>query len=72
MIEKFDKFSSSFLMPIGAFFISIFVGWKMKKADILDEISNSKKLKIKYFNLFLFLIKYFVPLAIITTFLSKL
>ncbi len=72
LFDAFDKLSSIYLMPLGALFISLFIGWKMKPADIHDELSNSNKLKLRSFNLFLFIVRYFVPLAIIVIFLNKL
>ncbi len=72
IFDFFDLLSSSILMPVGAFFISVFVGWKMKKADVLDELSNSNQLQVRLFQVFFFLVRYFVPLAIIVIFLNKL
>lgn len=72
IFNSFDLLSSTFLMPVCAFLISIFVGWKMKKEDVYDELSNQSTIKLKMFNLFLFLIRYFVPLSIILIFLNKL
>lgn len=72
IFDFFDVLSSTYLMPAGAFFISIFVGWKMKREDVRDEISNSGQLKVSCFNLFIFLMRYFVPLAILIIFLNKL
>jgi NSS family neurotransmitter:Na+ symporter len=72
IFDFFDLLSSSILMPIGAFFISIFVGWKMKCPEVFDELSNSQRVRIRLFGIFHFLIRYFVPLAIIVIFLNKL
>lgn len=72
IFDTFDIVTSTYLMPIGAFFISLFVGRKMKKDHVYDEISNSNKLKVKLFGLFLFLVRFFVPAAIIIIFLNKL
>lgn len=72
IFDFIDSLTSIFFMPIGAFFISLFVGWKMKKQDVYDEMSNSGKLKVRLFSLFLFLTRYFVPFAILLIFLNKL
>lgn len=72
IFDLFDTFSSTYLMPIGAFFISVFVGWKMTKQDIYDELSNNSSLKLYMFNTFIFLIRYFVPIGIVLIFLNKL
>jgi Na+-dependent transporters of the SNF family len=68
----FDYLSSNILMPIGAFFIALFVGWKMKKADVWDELSNGGKLKLRAYGLFRFLVRWFVPIGILLIFLHML
>jgi neurotransmitter:Na+ symporter, NSS family len=35
-----DFTASNVLLPLGGFFIVIFVGWYMSKADVKDELSN--------------------------------
>lgn len=72
IFDLFDNLSSIFFMPIGAALISIFVGWKMKKSHVYDELSNGKTLNLKLFKLFIFLTKYFIPIAIVLIFLNML
>lgn len=71
IFDFFDRITSSYMMPIGAFFIALFVGWKMPKPDVKDEMINGGKLKVKWFAVFLFLVRYFVPLAILAIFLNQ-
>ncbi|MCL2041502.1 MAG: sodium-dependent transporter [Bacteroidales bacterium] len=72
IFDFFDKFSSIFLMPIGAFFITLFVGWKMKRSAVFDELSNANTLKVRYFKIIYFLIRYVVPIGIVIVFLNML
>ncbi len=72
IFDLFDKASSTYLMPIGAILISIFVGWKMKKSHVYEELSNKGTLKLKLFNLFIFLARYFVPIGIVVIILNML
>ncbi|MDR2122626.1 MAG: sodium-dependent transporter [Flavobacteriaceae bacterium] len=72
IFDLFDQISSIILMPVCAFLISVFVGWKMKKEDIYDELTNKHTVKVSFFNLYVFLTKYFVPLAILLIFLNSL
>lgn len=72
IFDFFDKISSTFMMPLGAFFITVFVGWKMAKVDVRDELSNGGEQKTKAFGLFYFLVRYFVPLGILIIFLNML
>lgn len=72
LFDSFDNLSSNYLMPIGALFIALFVGWKMKKPDVLDELSNGGKIKLKAFNLFWLLVRWLVPVGIVLIFLNLL
>ena len=55
-----DKFSANFLMPLGALLIVLFVGWKMKKPDVIDEFTNGGTLKgnLRISGFIYFLIRY--------------
>ncbi|MDR2564276.1 MAG: sodium-dependent transporter [Prevotellaceae bacterium] len=72
IFDLFDTLSSTYMMPAGAFLISLFVGYRMKRADVFDELSNGKTIKIRMFGLFMLLVKYFVPAGIVLIFLNKL
>jgi NSS family neurotransmitter:Na+ symporter len=69
-----DKLCSNFLMTLGALMFSVFVGWKMDKASVHDELTNGGTLKgnSKVFPVVYFLIKYVAPLTIATIFISGL
>lgn len=68
----FDRISSIYLMPIGALLFTIFLGWYHPKAEVYDELSNSGKLKIKYFDFFYFILRYIAPLALLTIFITNI
>ena len=74
LFNFFDKFSANWLMPLGALLIVVFVGWRMKKADVRDEFTNGGTLRgnSRIFGLAYFLIRYIAPLAIIVIFLTNL
>ena len=69
-----DKLCSNYLLTLGALMFSLFVGWKMDKAAVRDELTNGRKLKgnNKLFPLIYFLIKYIAPLTIATIFIYGL
>ena len=69
-----DKLCSNFLMTLGALMFSVFVGWKMDKVSVHDELTNGGTLKgnSKIFPVVYFLIKYVAPLTIATIFISGL
>lgn len=69
--DFFDNITSKIFMPIGAFFISIFVGWVLDKKQLAAELSNDGKLPIGYMKFFVFLLKYITPLAILAIFIDQ-
>lgn len=69
----FDKLSANVLMPVGGLLIVIFVGWVMKRGDVLDELTNGGTLKNRGVSSFVwFLIRYVCPLAVIAVFLTAI
>ncbi len=68
----FDNLTSKFFMPAGGMFIALFAAWKIKKSDLLDEISSGGKFKVGFFTVFLFLIRYVAPVGILLIFLNQL
>ncbi len=69
-----DKLSSNVLMIAGALLIVIFVGWKMKRADVMDEFTSGGKYRRneKLFRPAYFLIRYVAPAAITAIFAAGL
>ena len=69
-----DKLASNFLMTVGALLFSVFVGWKMDKAAVREELTNGGSLRgaNKLFPIIYFLIKYVTPVTIAVIFLIGL
>ena len=59
-------------MPIGGLLIVLFVGWRMKRADLLDEMTNGGRLKVGVNKVIAFIIRYIAPVAIAVIFVSQL
>ncbi len=72
--DFFDKTSSNILLPLGGFFAVIFVGWKMKRPDVDDEITSGGIHKFKgYFLSFVYYsIKYLAPVVVAVVLVSGL
>ena len=64
--DLFDKTTANFMIPIGALLIVLFAGWRMKKADFMDEITSGGKVKIKgwYLKVIEMSVKYLAPVVI--------
>ena len=73
IFDFLDKFSSNFLLTLGGLLAVLFVGWKMKKADVREEFTNAGTLRInsRVFGVFWFLIRYVAPIAIVIIFLTN-
>lgn len=61
---------SNVLMPLGVLLVAIFVPFKMKKDVLMQELGVSKNKGYKLFVLWLFLLRYIAPIAIIIVFLN--
>jgi NSS family neurotransmitter:Na+ symporter len=56
--------SPDLLLPLGGFFIVVFVGWFLAKKTSRDELSSDGKYRTGYYPLFRFLVRFVAPLAI--------
>jgi neurotransmitter:Na+ symporter, NSS family len=65
-----DFITSSFGLPIGALFISIFVSCRLKREDVWNEIQQGSTTSRGLFNAWIILLRYIVPVAIIFVFIS--
>ena len=72
LFEVLDFVTSKLFLPFGGLLIALFIGWFYKADDIRDELSNGGKLKSRFFPIYLFLMRYFVPLAILLIFFNEL
>ncbi len=62
--------SANVMLPLGGFFIVIFVAWFFGRGEAKKELSNDGTLKARYFPVFMFIIKFIAPLAIAFIFLQ--
>lgn len=69
-----DKLTSNFLMTFGSLLFTLFVGMKMKKADVRAEFTNkgSHRLSSRLFPIVYFFIRYIAPLVILAIFVTNL
>ena len=70
VFDSLDFVSSNILLPLGALFIVIFVGWIMGKSKFFEEITNGGQLKLSIKGVIYFIIKYLAPIAIMVIFIS--
>ena len=72
--DLFDTVASNVLLTVGGLLVVLFVGWKMPKADVYDELTNggTKRRNVRLFNFFYFLIRYVAPVGVAVLIISNL
>ena len=68
LFDCFDKVSSDYVLTIGALLIVLFVGWRLKRADFMDEMSSGGTVRAPKWmlNTIYWIIKVVAPLAILS------
>jgi len=72
IFDLLEYIAANILLPVGALFIVIFLGWFLGKKVVADELSNQGAIKMKFFGLFMFIIKFIAPIAITLVFLNSI
>ncbi|WP_332694047.1 sodium-dependent transporter [Halalkalibacter lacteus] len=68
ILDSIDFIASNIFLPLGGLIIALFMGWGWKKADALrDSDFGTSKLG----TIWLFLLRYVVPIAILLVFISS-
>ena len=69
-----DKLTSNFLMTFGGLLFTLFVGWKMDKMRVRDELTNGGSLPVngRLFGIIYFMIKWVAPVVIGIIFVTNL
>lgn len=64
--DVFSIFNASpdLMLPLGGFFIVVFIGWIFSKDLTVKELSSDGSFKVRYKRIFIFLVKFVAPLAI--------
>ena len=70
IFDLFDLITASYLMPIGALAMTIFLGWFYPKVEVKDEITNGGTLKGKLFELYYFILRFVAPIALLIIIVS--
>ena len=70
--DLFDYVTAKILLPIGGMFISIFTGWVLDRKVLYDEVSNGGTLRVPFFRVYVFILKFIAPVAIAVIFLKEL
>ena len=71
LFDIFDFVTGQIFLPVVGFLTCIFIGWFVPHKLVRDEFTNWGTLRGRFFHLYLFLVKYVCPLAILFIFLHQ-
>lgn len=72
IFNALDYVTAKIMMPLGGMFICIFVGLRIEKKILKEELTNKGTVPFYLFNTYAFFIKYLAPLGIAIIFLNEL
>lgn len=72
LFDVFDFVTGQIFLPVGGFLTCVFLGWVVPKKIVRDEFTNWGTLSARFFGIFLFLVRFVCPLAILAIFLHQL
>ncbi len=72
IFDLFNYTTANILLPLGGLLIVAFLGWFFPGRDTKDELSNGGALRLRYYSLYRFAIRFLAPLAIALVFLNGL
>ena len=72
VFDLFDYISANILLLLCGLLVSIFVGYRLDRKIVQDELTNNGENKIWYLKPLVFVLRYIAPVAIILIFLSSI
>ena len=72
LFDWFDFVTGQIFLPVVGFLTCLFLGWVVDHKVVRDEYTNWGELRGAHFHLYIFLVKYVCPLAILLIFLHQL
>lgn len=70
--DLLDFVTAKLMLPLGGLLVSLFVGWYLKRSVSYDEVTNRGLQKAPYFSLYMFILRYLSPIAILLIFVNEL
>ena len=70
--DFFDFVSAKIFLPVGGIIIALFVGWKLDRQLVYDEVTNHGSVPFRAFPVYRFILRWLAPIAIGLIFLNEL
>ncbi len=67
-----DDTTANYFLPISAFIGALFVGWGMNRDTVISQVTNRGDIQGNFVKLYMFLIKFIVPIGILIVFLFQI
>jgi NSS family neurotransmitter:Na+ symporter len=71
LMDFCDFLTAQFMLPAGAFMTSIYIGWFVSRKVVHGEFTNGGTLHARFFHVYLFCVRYVVPVCILMVFLHQ-
>ena len=71
LMDFCDFLTAQIMLPAGAFFTSILIGWFVERKLVENEFTNNGTLRSTFFKAYIFSVKFIVPLCILLIFLHQ-
>ena len=72
IFDFFDYLTANFMLPIGGIFTCLFVGWKIDKTLLKNEITNYGTARFIGIKTYVFLLRWIAPTCILLVLLNQL
>jgi NSS family neurotransmitter:Na+ symporter len=72
LFDLFDFVTGQIFLPVGGFLTCLLLGWVVPKKDVKDEFTNGGTVKDRFFDIYLFSIRFVCPICILLIFLHQL
>ena len=70
--DLLDFVTAKIMLPLSGFLVCLFVGWYLKRSVSFEELTNGGRLKAPYFPIYMFILKFLAPIAILLIFVHEL
>ena len=70
--DLLDFVTAKLMLPLGGLLVCLFVGWYLNRSVSYEELTNYGLQKATYFPVYMFILRYFAPIAITLIFVNEL
>ena len=70
--DLLDFVTAKLMLPLSGLLVSLFVGWYLKRSLSYEELTNYGLQKAPYFPIYMFILRYLAPIAIVLIFVNEL